>query len=165
MLEVKDYQESQCDCETCVQMCQRFPCRLLPSDLEKMSTDVRLRLCLNYVYGKGCSVYHLQAAPVGYERAEFPSSSYGFFGFGQVPERCTFLSNDGKCGLHGKCKPFEGRVANCDKSKYPEGHAETRHDLGFPDRLSELLFEAWDTDEGRVAVETWKKEVNFEEES
>lgn len=158
MLQRHDYPEHACDCKSCVEMCTRFPCRPMPDEVEAMPAEVRARLCLNYFNGHDGDVEYLQAAPEHYEGGHFPEF-IGIFGMLLVPQRCTFLEPNGKCELHGTCKPWEGRIANHNMTGYPEGHTETKHDLGFRLRDAELLFEAWDTDKGRAVVESWKNEV------
>ena len=163
-LTVKDYDETQCECTTCVGMCEKFPCRPLPFEVK--SLDAR-RLMLNYFEGhRGKKIYYLQPAGVGCEMEE---ADYGDHDYGDLVSllfrtaptwRCNFLK-EGKCELHGKCKPWEGRVAKCDKENHPQGHKDTKLNIGFPDRQAEILFEAWDTDEGRAVVEAWRKEVDY----
>lgn len=158
-LQRADYPDAACDCEKCAGYCQRFPCRPLPDEVTLgMPAKVQARLMLNYLNGADGDVEHLQAGAVDYEGEHFPESAYGLFGIGRTPMRCTFLTDDGKCELHGKCKPFEGRKATCSPENYPKGHHDTALGLGFRDRLSELIIEAWDTDTGRAVVAKWKEE-------
>lgn len=158
-LKLGDYPTPTCDCKNCVAMCQRFPCRLIPRDWDDMPDDVRKRLTLNQLYGGSevGTVEVLQAGSRGYEGEEFPDSARGFFGFGRQPMQCTFLTAEGKCELHGRCKPWEGRAAICDKGRYPEGHENTVYDLGFSDRLSELLLDEWNTPYGRQVIREWRE--------
>lgn len=158
-LQPADYPDGACDCEKCAGYCKSFPCRPLPDEVTLgMPAEVQARLMLNYLNGADGNVEHLQAGAVDYEGEHYPATAYGYFGFDRKAMRCTFLTDDDKCELHGKCKPFEGRKAICNKDDYPEGHDEPALDLGFSDRLSELIIEAWDTDTGRAVVRKWKEE-------
>lgn len=142
MKEFKEFKEHQCNCATCVSMCHRFPCRPLPHEVAAMPAEVRARL-MSQSDGKGMHhIPHLQAAAVHYEGQEAPDFD-AFYGHVGRPHRCTFLTADGLCELHGKCKPFEGRTAvhgECDQGEYQH------------------LKKSWDTDEGRRVLADWKKE-------
>lgn len=157
-LQATDYPDQQCACGTCVRMCRQFPCRLVPEDVTSMPPEVQAQLMVWTAKAEeDRPVAMLQAGTPGREGLEFPYERIGFFGCMDESAPCVFLQ-DGKCELHGKCKPFEGRKAICDKAKYPPGHKDTVYGLGFPDRLSELLLEAWDTPYGRAVMAAWRKE-------
>lgn len=108
-----------------------------------MPAEVRARLMSqsngNCLHG----VPHLQAAAAGYEGREAPDfrPSWGVVG---APHPCTFHTADGLCELHGKCKPWEGRVASCT--------------LGSADEEFQELKRAWKTPEGQQVLADWKKE-------
>ena len=137
MLQVADYPDHFCDCPKCVDMCERVPCRPLPSEIAGMPDDVQKRLRTTYLE---VGVHGLQAGTVD-----------GTDTFG----RCTFLTDDGKCELHGTCKPFEGRKATC--GDYPKGNDEPHRDsMEFHTRLSQIIYEEWATDEGQQILKDWQ---------
>ncbi len=111
---MSDLEEFECDCPKCVSMCKGFPCRPLPEEVRAMPNDVAARLMIKSEDVE-YSFPYLQAAGQGYEGAEAPDFQPSFLGLSGMgnPQTCTFLSEDGKCELHGKCKPWEGRVTLC----------------------------------------------------
>lgn len=134
--------EYECDCGTCAGMCQRFPCRPKPAEVREMPTEVRARLSLQHD-GEGLhGIPHLQPAVPGHEGG-YAHNFDIFFGIGR-PGRCTFLTDDNRCELHGKCKPWEGRVTKCGVSNSSE--------------VLDELDKAWSTDEGREVLEEWREE-------
>lgn len=134
--------EHECSCDKCAAMCKRFPCRPLPEEIQNMPPEVQARLMFN----DGCGmrdIPHLQPAVKGHEGAD---GTYDFnitWGGMSNPGECTFLTKDGLCELHGKCKPWEGRMALHDN----KGNDEYQ-----------VLLDAWDTDEGLAVVEKWREE-------
>ena len=80
-----------------------------------MPRPVQARLMLD---GWGTTLHevpHLQAGAKGYEGTRAPDFKPSF-GSVTVPHACTFLTPDGLCELHGKCKPLEGRVSHHDET-------------------------------------------------
>ena len=134
--------DHECDCEECKGMCERFPCRPLPEEVAGMPADVRARLSIQSEGDGLGGIPHLQAAVVGFEGGEAHEFDV-FFGIIGRPGRCTFLTGAGLCELHGKCKPFEGRVSI--------------HGMEGRETL-DTLNEAWDTDEGREVLDAWRAE-------
>ncbi len=88
-------------------------------------------------------VPHLQTGTRGFEGEEAPDFGV-FWGLIERPQRCTFLTAEGKCELHGVCKPYEGRVADC----------RSKHDK---DPLPNLK-RAWRGKVGRKVLADWKEE-------
>lgn len=72
--------------------------------------------------------------------------------FGKVSNArtCTFLTGTERCELHGKCKPYEGRVA----------HHDAR--VGGRDVLWRLK-EAWESPLGRRVLRLWRRRFLPEE--
>lgn len=131
---------NECDCEKCVAMCRRFPCRPLPEEVADMPDDVQARLMVNA--GSGLNdVPHMQPAVRGYE-GEDGTYNFDFFITIGNPGQCTFLDDAGRCELHGHCKPYEGRTSSCGKDS---------NDFDI-----DHLRAAWDTDEGRAAIADWR---------
>lgn len=137
--------EYECKCEECVEMCKRYPCRPLPSEVANMPREVRARLMIQEsgeTLERG--VPFLQAAAVGHE-GDYSPNFAPFCGSVGMPHQCTFLSDEGLCELHGTCKPFEGRVTI---------HETGREGAGYLD----VLQEAWNNDEGREVLAAWRAE-------
>ena len=135
--------EHECKCDKCVEMCTRFPCRPLPEEVVEMPAEVQARLSIQEEGDGLSSVPHLQPAVVGYEGQRAHDFDI-WFTIGS-PGRCTFLTEDGLCELHGKCKPFEGRTALHGQS----GTAAL-----------DVLKEAWGSAKGREVLKTWREKHN-----
>lgn len=162
----EQYPEHECACEDCVNMCKRFPCRPLVAEVAALPPE---QLMLNCYNGHDGRVEYLQPAGASWEGGHHYDETQGWSGsfldvfMGRTPVRCTFLTEEGLCALHGACKPWEGRITlhqNAPGTKV-EGDEETVLDLGFRDRASELLFEDWNTEAGREAVARWKAATGY----
>ena len=138
-------EEFECRCEKCIAMCKRFPCRALPAEVRAMPNDVAARLMIKDVgeYGSSYDFPCLQAAGQGYEGEDQPDFN-SFCGHINNPQQCTFQSEKGLCELHGKCKPWEGRVTLCG-----EGGAGG---LAVNDRLEA----EWGSELGKEVLREWK---------
>lgn len=89
-----------------------------------MPRELQARL----MFDDGQTLYetpHLMAAAKGFEGREAPDFA-AFFGQVTRPRTCTFHTPDGRCELHGRCKPFEGRAADC-KGTDQEGRDILEH--------------------------------------
>lgn len=137
-------QESECSCGRCVRMCRTIPCRPLPMEVVRMPRDVQARLMLDLFGETLCGTTHLLAGAVGREGCLAPDFA-PCFGVAAKPHTCTFLTRDGLCELHGKCKPYEGRVAHHD------ARAASRDDV------LQGIKDAWDTPLGRRVVLLWRR--------
>lgn len=125
------YEETQCQCDICVSMCNNRPCWPTPKEAEKLIDEgYGNRLMLDYFFGKENSIDILSPASKGSEGISAP----------HLPQGCTFF--DGRsCELHDKgFKPLEGRVDSCKNDD---------------NSVHEDIVEMWDSDEGRIVVERW----------
>lgn len=78
-----------------------------------MPRDVQARLMLDPWGSTLTGTPHLMAGAVGHEGQHVPDFS-PCFGKVTIPHVCTFLTGTNLCELHGRCKPYEGRVAHHD---------------------------------------------------
>lgn len=136
-------QESECACDLCVMMCRTIPCRPLPMEVVRMPREVQARLMLDWWGSTLTGTAHLSAAAVGHEAKHAPDFAPRF-GAVTRPHTCTFLTGTERCELHGKCKPYEGRVA----------HHDAR--VGGRDVLLRLK-EAWESPFGRRVLRLWRR--------
>jgi hypothetical protein len=136
-----ELEEFECGCKTCISMCKGFPCRPLPEEVRAMPNDVAARLMIR---DDGEWFEYLQAAGVGHEGKSAPDFNT-FFGHIGNPQQCTFQSADGKCELHGKCKPWEGRVTVCG-----EGRGAGSMDVNG------RLEEEWGSELGKEVLREWR---------
>lgn len=138
-----DFSESECACALCVGMCRTIPCRPLPMEVVKMPRDVQARLMFDRWGLTLTGTPHLMAAAVGHDGAHAPDFAPRF---GEVtrPHACTFLTRDDRCELHGKCKPYEGRVAHHDPA------------VGSRDVLLRMK-DAWDSPLGLRVLRLWRQ--------
>jgi hypothetical protein len=140
---MSDLEEFECSCEKCIAMCQGFPCRPLPSEVREMPNDVAARLMIR---DDGDSPFsYLQAAGVGYEGKDAPDFD-SFCGHVNNPQTCTFQTEDGLCELHGKCKPWEGRVTV---------HGD--EGAGMME-VCDRLEDEWGSDLGKDVLHEWREE-------
>lgn len=138
-----NYEAVACSCETCKGMCRQFPCRPLPREVEAMPVEVQRRLMVGrHLTGEHD---HLQAAAVGFEGKDSPDFK-PFMGMLDEPRACTFLTREGLCELHGRCKPFEGVQATCD------GDDNT-------DEVLEELEAQWRSREGQRVLREWRERI------
>lgn len=139
-----EFPDIACACDRCVRMCMEFPCRPFPEDVVRMPVEVRARLSIQHT-GHGLDhVPHLQSGARGYEGDVGP-----FFGRGTCQvhaHRCTFLTEAGRCELHGKCQPWEGRKAL---------HSDTDARANL---LTDQIRDAWNTELGRRVLRDWVDE-------
>lgn len=138
------FAEHECACDVCVGMCRKFPCRPTPLEVLRMPRDVQARLMLQHDGHCLSDVPHLQAGAKGHEGKL--GAGFGPL-FGEITRLhvCTFLTADGKCELHGRCKPFEGRVA-------------------FHEPVLDVLPELkrlWSSPLGQRVIRLWKQRVGI----
>ena len=136
-------EEFECGCEKCVAMCKGFPCRPLPEEVRAMPNDVAARLMIKDEDSEYQFPY-LQAAGVGYEGQDSPDIQCSF-GYCGKPQQCTFQSDKGLCELHGKCKPWEGRVTVCGEDRGANG-------VDVNDRLER----EWRSELGTDVLREWR---------
>lgn len=135
--EMKEW--TACDCDECVEMCERRPCWGTPEEIDQL---IQLGygnrfMCDYWVDTLDCDINIIAPAIVGYEGKAAPFWPQG---------RCTFLTDDNKCELHDTgFKPKEGRLAICGEA-------------GTPDNLHEEVAMQWDTDEARDLVTRWENQ-------
>lgn len=136
-------QESECACDQCVMMCRTIPCRPLPMEVVRMPRAVQARLMLDLWGSTLTGTPHLMSGAVGHEGDRAPDFD-PCFGKVSNAHTCTFLTGTERCELHGKCKPYEGRVA----------HHDAR--VGGRDVLLRLK-EAWESPFGRRVLRLWRR--------
>lgn len=128
---------SACACEDCVQMCVETPCWGTPAEAQALiQAGYGGRLMLDrWVGGIVTDVDQIDIlgpAIVGREGKPAPSRRWG---------RCTFLTKEGRCELHGSgLKPIEGRLAHHD---------------GTPDEVHEAVAATWENPEAVALVAAW----------
>lgn len=132
------YESSECKCQECVGYCLKRPCWPKPEEAEALiNKGYAERLMLDYWVGDasdGSDIEIVSPAIVGYEGLPAPFWPQGM---------CTFLSADNLCELHSLgLKPFEGRVAICNKES-PTLHEDSAY--------------AWNNNKGRMVVLAWRK--------
>ncbi len=136
MIEInKKYEETECSCKCCIEMCMR-PCWPLPEEAEKMiKAGLANKLWLDYWGDADDKIFIVGPAAVGYEGKDAPFWPIG---------KCTFLKED-LCEIHNSgFKPFEGRVSDCKKN-LPDLHGD--------------VAQTWNSEKGREVVELWKELV------
>jgi hypothetical protein len=140
-------EEVQCNCSTCVSMCEQRPCWGTPKEIEAIvDAGFGDKLMQDYWEPDGthpAHVYMAQPAIVGYEGTRAPWSPHG---------TCAFLKNN-LCTLHDKgLKPIEGRLAACaNKRPDREPYNKEMHQLRVD------IVDEWDTPEGQSVLE----KINF----
>ena len=129
---MEKYQETECSCPKCVDMCRRRMCWPTPEEAKKLIiggyADSLLRDWLDEPY-----IELLTPANKGYE-----GRTVAF-----LPETpCTFLTEANLCELHDlKLKPLEGRVASCKDLLTAEIHKK--------------IARMWQTTKGEQIVSKW----------
>jgi hypothetical protein len=126
-----------CSCDECKAMCERRPCWPTPDDAQRLiDAGFAERLMLDWWFDRAQdkTVHVLTPAIAGREGGQAPAIPSG---------RCTFLSDDGLCGLHNfGLKPTEGKQALC-KERTPAG-------------LHEQIAQTWQSDAGKAVIDAWE---------
>lgn len=137
------FKTDSCSCPECVGMCKRRPCWPTPHEAEKIikaghAKSMMLDYWVGSPKGKPSSpdTFIVGPAIVGYEGDTAPDTPIG---------RCTLLTEDGRCPLHGTgYKPYEARASSC-----------TSEEGGIHQHVATL----WESKKGIEVVKMWRKTV------
>lgn len=139
---IDSFVDSECDCDTCKDMCGR-PCWPTPSEaLTLIDAGYSDKMMLDY-WVDDENIYVVCPANPGYGGEDAPSG--GIMGMGGALTSGCIMQVDGMCEVH-KIKPAEGRKAS--------------HGLDHG-QLHEAVAATWDTEEGEDVVKRWKLEVGM----
>jgi hypothetical protein len=143
-LEIPDLQTilplAPCECNVCKEFCTR-PCFPTAAEAEAMiDAGYGDRLMGFTYYDVWNPIYMLIPAKAGYEQQDI---HYGGEIYCSDMSRCTFVTDEGLCDIHGECKPIGGRMAD--------------HTTPYPG-LEYSIIMTWDTPLGEKVREQWEEE-------
>jgi len=159
MLELKDYKEFLCKCETCQRMCRRTPCWPSPEDIQKLmktefiksfriiriegtKTSLGKRIGLNsFKNDVDILIPQVKCKDDNDLDPTYHTRNYVSMYHGE----CILLTANGLCKLHDKdLKPIGGRTAY-------------HKDKNGEDIRNPLIIE-WNKKKGREILEKFKRE-------
>ena len=146
MRKIDSMKSSECECNTCQQMCHR-PCWGTPKDIKKMIDAGFAKRLMQDHYTKNSRIIPVLCPSLkSYEGKNAPY-------WPQTEEGCTFWKNK-KCTLHySGMKPTEGKLATCHGSIDLEDMISIHSEIG----------EEWDTEIGKKVFKYWEKVMSEEE--
>ncbi len=139
-----------CSCILCVDACESRPGWPTPEEA-KLLIDAghANRLMLEWWDADEELPYIEILSPASSGRGGIKAPSTPLFSYGRLNWRCVFLK-DGKCELFGQ----PGRPIECRAYYHTDSDKKTN-------RLHKEVAKAWNTEEARELVQTWKKLVDY----
>ena len=130
---------ASCNCDNCIKMCMRRPCRGTPKQIRKILLN-HPELSSKFIYDKltfGGSLYAISPNMKNNDEQYMSASKTG---------ECIFLE-DNLCMIH-KDKPIEGSLTGC----YDDALHGKDYDIFY-----KKLFNLWNSKEGCMVIELYSK--------